>query len=126
MRPASHRSHAPPGASDTSRTSVVPTRKTPSAREPPHMSDETTTAVLRVGTDDHEMPIKQAAEGSPAFDIGKLLTSTGMTTLDYGYGNTAACQSAITYIDGDAGILRYRGSPIDQLAEKSTFIEVSY
>jgi citrate synthase len=90
------------------------------------MSDETTTAVLRVGTDDHEMPIKQAAEGSPAFDIGKLLTSTGMTTLDYGYGNTAACQSAITYIDGDAGILRYRGYPIDELAEKSTFIEVSY
>ncbi|MGI5127143.1 citrate synthase [Pseudonocardia sp. CA-107938] len=90
------------------------------------MSDNTTTAVLRVGADDHEMSIKQASEGAPAFDIGKLLTSTGMTTLDYGYGNTAACQSAITYIDGDAGILRYRGYPIDQLAEKSTFLEVSH
>jgi citrate synthase len=90
------------------------------------MSDDKTTAVLHVSGGDFEAPITEAAEGSAVFDIGKLLSKTGMTTLDYGYGNTAACQSAITYIDGDAGILRYRGYPIDQLAEKSTFLETSY
>ncbi len=55
-----------------------------------------------------------------------LLSKTGYTTFDNGFVNTSACKSSITYIDGDAGILRYRGYPIDQLAEKSTFIEVSY
>ncbi|SHL18479.1 citrate synthase [Pseudonocardia thermophila] len=90
------------------------------------MSDETTTAVLRVGTDEYELPIQQATEGADAFDINKLLSQAGMTALDYGYGNTASCRSAITYIDGDAGILRYRGYPIEQLAEKSTFLETSY
>src|SRR6201991_3939395 len=72
------------------------------------------------------MSIKKATEGASAFDIGKLLPATGLTTLDSGYGNTAACSSAITYIDGDVGILRSRGSPIDQLAEGSSFLEVSY
>ncbi|MDN5858905.1 MAG: citrate synthase [Pseudonocardia sp.] len=90
------------------------------------MSDDTTTAVLRVGTDEHEMPIKAATEGSAAIDVGALLSTTGMTALDFGYGNTASCQSAITYIDGDAGVLRYRGISIDQLAGKSSFLEVSY
>ena len=75
---------------------------------------------------EHEMPIRPATEGASAFDIGKLLPSTGLTTFDPGFGNTAACASAITYIDGDAGILRYRGYPIDQLAERSTFLETSY
>jgi citrate synthase len=84
------------------------------------------TAVLHLSDGDHELPIKKATEGASAFDIGKLLSTTDLTTLDYGYGNTAACSSAITYIDGDVGILRYRGYPIDQLAEGSTFIEVSY
>ncbi|MDQ4038498.1 MAG: citrate synthase [Actinomycetota bacterium] len=72
------------------------------------------------------MPIVAASEGSPGINAGKLLSSTGMVTLDNGFVNTASCSSAVTYIDGDAGILRYRGYPIDQLAEKSTFIEVSY
>jgi citrate synthase len=91
------------------------------------MADETTSAaVLHHPGGEHEMAIRPATEGASAFDISKLLSSTGMTTLDSGYGNTAACASAITYIDGDAGILRYRGYPIDQLAENSTFLEVSY
>jgi citrate synthase len=91
------------------------------------MADETTSsAVLHHPGGDHKMAIHAATEGASAFDIGKLLPSTGMVTLDSGYGNTAACSSAITYIDGDAGILRYRGYPIDQLAESSTFLEVSY
>ena len=84
------------------------------------------TAVLHLPGGDQELPIKAATEGSSALDIGKLLSGAGYTTLDSGYGNTAACSSAITYIDGDAGILRYRGYPIDQLAEHSSFLEVSY
>src|SRR6202163_4977111 len=73
-----------------------------------------------------DLPIKSATEGSAGIEVTKLLSTTGMVTLDPGFVNTAACSSEITYIDGDAGILRYRGYPIEQLAEKSTFIEVSY
>lgn len=65
-------------------------------------------------------------EGPPGLDVSALLKQTGQVTLDVGFVNTASCRSAITYIDGDAGILRYRGYPIDELAEKSTFLEVSY
>jgi len=74
----------------------------------------------------HEMTVTHASEGAGGINTGKLLASTGMVTLDPGFVNTAACSSQITYIDGDAGILRYRGYPIEALAEKSDFIEVSY
>ncbi|HBY23776.1 MAG: citrate synthase [Propionibacteriaceae bacterium] len=67
-----------------------------------------------------------ATVGCNGYDIGKLLDTTGDVTFDNGFANTAACRSAITYIDGDAGILRYRGYPIEQLAEKSTFLETAY
>jgi citrate synthase len=91
------------------------------------MADETTSAaVLHHPGGEYEMSIRPATEGASAFDIGKLLPSTGLVTFDSGFGNTASCASAITYIDGDAGILRYRGYPIDQLAEGSTFLETSY
>lgn len=73
-----------------------------------------------------ELPILKATEGSDSVALGNLLSKTGLTTFDGGFVNTAATKSAITYIDGDAGILRYRGIPIDQLAQRSTFIEVSY
>ena len=73
-----------------------------------------------------ELPIHTATAGASALDVSTLLPQTGFTTFDPGFGNTAACASAITYIDGDAGILRYRGYPIDQLAENSTFLETSY
>ncbi|TSD96681.1 citrate synthase [Skermania sp. ID1734] len=72
------------------------------------------------------MPIVKATEGNDGLDLGKLLATTGYTTFDPGFANTAATKSAITYIDGEKGILRYRGYPIDQLAKQSTFIEVSY
>ncbi|MFG1954472.1 citrate synthase [Micromonospora sp. NPDC048830] len=72
------------------------------------------------------MPVRSAVEGPDGLVVSKLLKDTGMTTYDPGFVNTAACSSAITYIDGDAGILRYRGYPIEQLAEKSSFLEVSY
>jgi citrate synthase len=73
-----------------------------------------------------DLPILKASEGSDSVALGSFLSQTGMTTFDGGFVNTASTKSAITYIDGDAGILRYRGYPIDQLAGKSTFIEVSY
>ena len=73
-----------------------------------------------------DLPVKTATEGSAGIEVTKLLSTTGMVTLDPGFVNTAACSSEITYIDGDAGILRYRGYPIEQLAEKSSFLEVSY
>jgi citrate synthase len=75
-----------------------------------------------------ELPLRvvPATEGADGLDTGKLLATTGQVALDIGFVNTAACTSAITYIDGDAGVLRYRGYPIDQLAENASFVEVSY
>ena len=73
-----------------------------------------------------DLPLVKTTEGPDALDISKLLTGTNHITFDSGFGNTATTQSAITYLDGDAGILRYRGYPIEQLAEKSSFLEVSY
>jgi citrate synthase len=67
-----------------------------------------------------------ATVGDSGLNIGSFMKETGHVTLDYGFMNTAACESSITYIDGDAGILRYRGYPIEQLAEQSTFYEVVY
>ena len=72
------------------------------------------------------MPVREAVEGPGGIDVSALLKETGYVTLDPGFVNTASCSSAITYIDGDAGILRYRGYPIEQLAEKASFLEVSY
>ena len=75
-----------------------------------------------------EIPLKEvpATVGSSGLDISGLLKETDHVALDHGFMNTASCSSAITYIDGDQGILRYRGYPIEQLAEQSTFLETSY
>ncbi|MEV4282413.1 citrate synthase [Actinoplanes xinjiangensis] len=72
------------------------------------------------------MAVRKAVDGPGGIDVSALLKETGYVTLDQGFVNTASTTSAITYIDGDQGILRYRGYPIEQLAEKSTFLEVSY
>jgi citrate synthase len=72
------------------------------------------------------MAVTKAVDGPGGIDVSALLKETGYVTLDQGFVNTASTKSAITYIDGDQGILRYRGYPIEQLAEKSTFLEVSY
>src|SRR5436305_5393537 len=72
------------------------------------------------------MTVREAVEGAAGIDVGRLLQETGDVTLDPGFVNTAMCTSKITYIDGDAGILRYRGYPIEQLAERSSFLEVCY
>jgi citrate synthase len=81
---------------------------------------------LRYPGGEHEMSVSRASEGSDGINVSKLLSATGLVTLDPGFVNTAACSSEICFIDGDAGILRYRGYPIEQLAQRSTFIEVSY
>jgi citrate synthase len=72
------------------------------------------------------LPRVRAVDGEDGYDISKLLATTGSVTLDHGFVNTASCTSTITYIDGDQGILRYRGYPIEQLAAQSTFVEVAY
>jgi len=74
----------------------------------------------------YEAPLVVGTEDERAFDIGKLRASTGLITFDEGYGNTGSTKSAITYIDGDAGILRHRGYSIEQLAEGADFVEVAY
>jgi citrate synthase len=83
---------------------------------------------VKLETPDGVVELKdvQGSEAPSGLDISKLLASTGRVTVDPGFVNTASCQSAITFIDGDEGILRYRGYPIEQLAEHSTFLETSY
>jgi citrate synthase len=83
-------------------------------------------ANLRIGDRELELPVVTGTEGDDALDISALRGETGLITFDPGYGNTGACSSAITYLDGEKGILRYRGYPIEQLAERSTFLEVAY
>ncbi|MDQ4010239.1 MAG: citrate synthase [Actinomycetota bacterium] len=74
----------------------------------------------------HRMSVIRGAQGASGIDLGTLRANTGMVTLDPGFVNTAACTSQITYIDGDAGVLRYRGYPIGQLAKHSSYLETSY
>ncbi|MEO5993378.1 MAG: citrate synthase, partial [Arthrobacter sp.] len=87
---------------------------------------ETTSATLRHAGGELELPRIQVVEGNEGYDVSKLLKQTGAVAFDPGFMNTAATTSAITYIDGDAGILRYRGYPIEQLAKHSSFLEVSF
>ena len=87
------------------------------------MSDK---AQIIINGQTHEFPVITGSENEVAIEIGDLLEKTGAITLDPGYKNTGATKSAITFLDGDKGILRYRGYAIEELAEKSTFLEVSY
>jgi len=86
----------------------------------------TETATLTYDGKTASLPVIRGSEGEVAVDIEKLRSETGMITLDPGYGNTGSCRSAITFIDGEKGILRYRGYPIEDLAAKSTFLEVAW
>jgi len=83
-------------------------------------------AKLQLGDETIELPVIVGSEGEQAIDITNLRSETGLITLDPGYANTGSTRSEITFIDGDKGILRYRGIPIEEVAEKSTFLEVSY
>lgn len=85
------------------------------------------TCKIKLDGKEFELPIIKGSENEMAIDISKLRATTGgYITLDSGYLNTGACQSGITFLDGEKGILRYRGIPIEQLAEKSSFVEVAY
>lgn len=84
------------------------------------------TAQLKIGDKTYDLPVIEGSEHEKAIDISKLRDLSGYITLDVGYKNTGATKSAITFLDGELGILKYRGYPIEQLAEKSSFIEVAY
>lgn len=84
------------------------------------------TIQLKIGDKTYDLPVIQGTEDEKAIDISKLRDLTGYVTLDIGYKNTGATKSAITFLDGEVGILKYRGYPIEQLAEKSSFLEVAY
>src|SRR4051812_9437014 len=83
-------------------------------------------AQLRDGEQQIELPIVVGTEDERAIDISKLRAQTGLITLDEGYVNTGSTLSAITYLDGEKGILRYRGYPIEVIAERSDFVETCY
>ncbi|MDD9951171.1 MAG: citrate synthase [Zetaproteobacteria bacterium] len=83
-------------------------------------------AKLKVDGKEYSLPIIKGTLGDSGLDIRKLRGESGYITVDSGYGNTGSCKSSITFIDGEKGILRYRGIPIEQVAEKSTFVETSY
>ncbi len=82
-------------------------------------------ATLTLGGQSYNFPVVEGSEGERAIDISSLRARTGHITLDPGYGNTGSCESAITFIDGEKGILRYRGIPIEEFANSPTFIEVA-
>ncbi len=84
------------------------------------------TAKLTIDGKTYEFPIVEGSEGERAIDISNLRKETGLITLDPGYANTGSCESSITFMDGEKGILRYRGIPVEQLAEHSSFRETSY
>ena len=89
-------------------------------------TSNTKTATLTVGNKTYDFPILSGTVGPDVIDIAKLYAQAGMFTYDPGFTSTGSCQSKITYIDGDAGILEYRGYPIEQLAEKGDFLETCY
>ena len=84
------------------------------------MADDT--ATLGIGGNDNQFPVRHGSVGPDVIDIRTLYAQTGAFTYDPGFTSTASCESAITYIDGDEGVLLHRGYPIDQLAEQSTFM----
>lgn len=90
---------------------------------PPAKTDE---ASLKLGDAQHDLPVRKGTLGPDVIDIASLYQDTGCFTYDPGFTSTASCESKITYIDGDQGILLYRGYPIDQLAEHCTFLETAY
>jgi len=83
-------------------------------------------ATINYDGNSYELPVTEGSENEKAIDIGKLRAQSGLITIDPGFKNTGSTKSAITFLDGEKGILSYRGYPIEQLAEKSTFLEVAY
>jgi citrate synthase len=107
-----------------SQTTMEPPAPPPSAAPAP--ATPGTAARISIDGKDLELPVVVGSEGEVGVDISQLRAKTGAVTLDPGYGNTGACESSITFIDGETGILRYRGYPIEELAGQARFTEVSY
>lgn len=84
------------------------------------------TAQIIIDGKTYELPVTEGSENEKAIDVSALRAQSGVITLDRGFKNTGSCESAITFLDGEKGILRYRGYPIEQLADNSTFLEVAY
>lgn len=84
------------------------------------------TAKISLNGADYELPITKGSEGEIGIEVSSFRSKSGAITLDPGYGSTGSCTSGVTFLNGEQGILRYRGYPIEQLAEKSTFLEVAY
>jgi citrate synthase len=97
-----------------------------STQHPADAADGTAMVELTVDGTARQLPVVKATAGNDGIVVSSLLKETGLVTVDPGFMNTASCESSITYIDGDQGILRYRGYPIEQLADSSTFLEVAY
>jgi citrate synthase len=87
---------------------------------------ETETVKLTYDGQEFELPVIEGTEGERAIDISRLRGQTGLITLDEGFVNTGSTRSSITFLNGEKGILRYRGYPIEQLAEKSNFLETAF
>ena len=83
-------------------------------------------AIITIGGENHQYPVISGTEGEKSVDIRKLRADTGYITFDEGYGNTGSCQSDITFVNGEQGILRHRGIPIEELADKSSFLSTAY
>ena len=94
--------------------------------ERPEAATTAKVARLQIGEQELELPIEQATDGQSAINISALLKEARMVTLDYGYANTAPTRSSVTYLDGENGILRYRGYPIEEIAEQASFLETAY
>ena len=99
----------------------------PDKFKPKQLSDSMSEkAKIVLDNKEHDLPVVTGSENENAIDISKLRASTGYITIDPGYKNTGATKSAITFLDGEKGILRYRGYPIEQLAANASFMEVAY
>ena len=96
------------------------------AKTPPAHGQNTKSAQLTVGDKNYSFPMYEGTVGPDVIDISKLYGEAGVFTYDPGFTSTGSCESKITYIDGDEGILLYRGYPIEQLAEESDFLETAY
>ena len=105
---------------------MTPTSATLAVEDKPVEKPAPAAATLTVGQKSVELPIKHGTIGPSVVDIGKLYAQTGMFTYDPGFTSTASTELKITYIDGDAGVLLYRGYPIDELAEHGDFLETCY
>ena len=106
--------------------SRIITYKREKMKEQPRAKIINDPAILTYKDKELKLPIVEGSEKERAIDISNLRAETGLITLDYGYMNTGSTESAITYIDGDNGILRYRGYPIEELATKGSFLETSW